>query len=493
MAKKKGKRTSWEIIKNKKGKHKPEFWLLLIVLFALALRLYFFVGPNMNDDMEYVFSSHSVSRGDFSPLSSSSIDSIRSMMILPIAFFFFLFGAGEFAASLYILLTSMLAIVLTFLVGRILFSYKTALAAAFILAIFPLDIAFSTQLVPSVPMTLFLMTSILFFLMAERKKHNPEIYYALSGIFAGISYLTSELFFLAGFFFLPYFILKRKLRREYILLAIGFLIVFSIESIFMFLKTGDMFHRLDVIHEEELRVLTNTDLMYYTRAMFDFINPDYNAHEGNLGIFIYLYIAASLFAVYKRNWKAILLSLFVFISLMYLEFGIMTSTFKPIAKWVRYLVVFGPALSLLTAYFFAEISKRKFLLPELLVFAFAVSLPYTAGATATYNMWVSDFRAEYNYLKNLTEKPIFTDSGSHDYIALYFNFERRINLLEDSTLESVRDSYVIIDGSFGIVTYQPMRERLPEFARNPPSGWALLNVIEGGYDFYSPKIYYVPA
>ena len=75
--------------KDKKG-YKAWFWLVLILLFALGLRLVFFVGPNLNDDMEYVFSSLQISRGDFSPLWSSSIDSIRLMMILPIAFFFFL-------------------------------------------------------------------------------------------------------------------------------------------------------------------------------------------------------------------------------------------------------------------------------------------------------------------------------------------------------------------------------------------------------------------
>jgi len=448
----------------------------------------------MNDDMEYVFSSVQVSKGDFFPIWSPSIDSLRSMMILPISFFFFLLGPSELSASLWPLLASLLTIILTFYIGRVLFDSKAGLVAAFLMAIFTLDIVFATQLVPSVPGMLFMTASMLLFLIAEKekKKNKSKIYFVLSGVFIGLAYLAAELFFIMGFFFLSYFLWKRKFRKEYFLILAGFLIIFSIEAGFMYEKTGNPLHRLNVIHEAELTVETNTDPNYYPRVIFDFIDPSYSAHEGNLGIFVYLFIIASLFAAYKREWRIVFLSIFILIAMTYLQFGVMTSTFKPIAKWVRYLVIFSPAICLSIAYLFVKTTKTRSLLISILIISFIATLPYTVGAAGIYNSWVSDFREAYNYLKTLPERPIFTDSGSHGYITLYFEFKRPIDILEYSTLDQLKDSYVIIDGSSGVVSYPPMRNLLPEYARNPPSDWILLRVITGGQDFYDPKIYYVP-
>lgn len=467
--------------------------LLMIILLGLAMRLIFFVGPNMNDDIEYVSSAYQVSQGNFWPLYSKSIDSIRSMMILPISFFLFLFGSSELTASLWPLLTSILTIILTFLIGKLLFNIKIGLIASFFQAIFPLDIVWSTQLVPSIPMTFFLMVSILIFLIADKMSDNRK--FLISGIFIGMCYLASELFFISFFFLFSYFIIFHKMNRKYIkryiLVLIGFLIIFLVEALFFFLTTKDPFHRIKVIHEEEIRVLTNTDLFYYPRCIFNIINPNFEAHEGNLGLFPFIFILGAFYGFYKRNKKIILFSMFVILSFLYLEFGIMTLTFKPIAKWIRYLVIFGPSMNLVSSNLIFEFRKKGLLIP-IVIFIFITSLPFTANSSYIYNRWVSDFREMYKFLKELPEKPIYTDSGTHGYINLYFGFKRDIRLLENSRLEELKDCYVIVNGSLGAVTYQPMRDLLPDFAKNPPENWILLKTIVGNYDFYDPKIYHVP-
>src|SRR3989344_3789202 len=125
MRKRKSKKRSYsKILCNKKGHIKSEFWLLLIILFALALRLYFFVGLNWSDDVAYVSIANEILAGNYHPTYPNAM---RLMIVYPIAFFYLLFGVGTFSAVIYPLLTSILSIIIVFYFGKKFFNEKIAL------------------------------------------------------------------------------------------------------------------------------------------------------------------------------------------------------------------------------------------------------------------------------------------------------------------------------------------------------------------------------
>jgi len=460
--------------------------LFLIVLFALFLRAYFYVGPNLNDDIDYIFSANQVANGDFYPIYGHSINALRSMMTLPIALFFKLFGPGEITSSLYPLLCSLLTVIVCFFLGKVLINEKVGLYSALIISFFPLDIAYSTQLVPTTPLTLFLSLSLLSFLEAEKK--SKKLFYFLSGLFIGIGYLANELFFVGFIFLISYIILHKKIKSNYIFIFFGALSIFFIEATFLYITTGNPLHRINVIHETERMIGTNTALDYYPRVVFKLLNINFEAHEGNLGIFFYLFLISSLYALSKKNKKMLFLTLWVLLTFLYLEFGIMTTEFKPIAKWVRYLIIFGPSFSILTAFAISNIKKVN-VQYFVLILIFLLSLPYAYGAVQTYRDWTSVFKEEYIFLKGLENKTIYTDQGSLGFLMVYFNFKKDIRNLEFRSIEEIKDAYVIVDGSVGAVYYPPMRERIPQFVRNPPENWKLLKILDTKY--IKPKIYYV--
>ena len=302
-------------------KVRPEIWLILILIFALILRMYFFVGPNMNDDIDYIFSAHEVSEGRFYPLYGISINAIRSMMTAPVALFFKLFGTGIYSASIYPLLCSLITIVAVFFIGKVLVNYKVGLISAIILSFYPVDIAFSTQLVPTTPVTMFITVGLLLFLYGERtKKRNKKMFlFILSGIMIGLSYLANIITIIIVISFaLSYLVFKRKIKKEYFLVILGFMLVFSGEVLFMSVNAHNPWHRLHIIHETEKMIGTNTAMDYYPRVMLKVENVNFNDDEGNLGIYVWLFIVASLFAVaFKPEKKLWFLILFFFLTMFY--------------------------------------------------------------------------------------------------------------------------------------------------------------------------------
>jgi len=182
-------------IKRKIKKMRPEVWLILILVFALTLRLWFFVGIGFNDDSYYLDFADDIYNGKkFTPPRGVHWG-IRIGVYLPVVFFWKLLGISEFSTSFFTLLTSLGSILIVYLIGKELFNSKTGLIAAFLLSIFPLDVIYSTQIGPDIPFQFFSILSLFFLLKSEKSKNRikPRIYILLSGLSLGLSYLFKEL------------------------------------------------------------------------------------------------------------------------------------------------------------------------------------------------------------------------------------------------------------------------------------------------------------
>jgi 4-amino-4-deoxy-L-arabinose transferase-like glycosyltransferase len=481
---------------------RPEIWLILILVFALSLRLYFFIGIGITDDLKYVWSAYLLSSGQWDKYPMKVIDPLRSMMVLPLALVFSIFGVSMHSAAIPPLFFSLGNIVLTYLIGKLIFNKNVGLLAAFFLSIIPLDVVYSTQLIPSHPVTFFMLSSIYLFLRANEcnqkekllKFNKCNVLLLLSGIFWGVAYLANELAFLLPLAFLAFMISNLRAKTNYFLVPLGFLIVFSLELLFFYIVAHDPFWRLKVIHETESTVGTNLDPYYYPRILTKVTNPDFWAQEGKLGFFFYLTCFSSVFLLLRRDKKSYFLILWVLFLLLYLQFGVMTINFRPIAKWARYLIIILPPSVLIVSRFLNIFKKLS--LPVILLIILTTPY-YLINVVEVHNTRVADFKNIYNYLKTTENKTIYADFGSLPYLDFYFGYKRKIIALETvSNVTEIKDSFVVINGSSMVATDINIRSKLPEFMLNPPKKWKLIKVIEGPkigiFETFDPKIYYVP-
>ncbi len=324
----------------------------------------------------------------------------------------------------------------------------------------------------------------------------------LSGISLGFSYLSNTSGVFLFLFYFLYIIIQRKFKFAYALIPVGFLFIFSLETIIFYLHTNEWFFRFSIFHAEELRVVTNTDMNYYPRVLFNIHNPNFFAHEGHFGFFAYLLVPYALFLLYKRDKISIIFFLFLIIVMLYLQFGIMTFTGKPIAKWVRYLVIFVPFISIISSRStLLAFIDRRFKYPAIIILLFLlVTTPYyLIKAGQIHQSLNRDWLEIVEYIKPFDKKTIFTDLGSFGYIDAYLGYSYDVKALEEIRYpKDIINSYVIIDGSRGIVENNGMKSKLPDFIRsgNIPESWVLLKVVEGQnegiYSKFNPRIYYAP-
>ncbi|MFH0861369.1 MAG: glycosyltransferase family 39 protein [Candidatus Altiarchaeota archaeon] len=183
---------------------RKEHGILVILALALALRLYFFLGLNLNDDLVYVNFAHQIAEGKFRL--QSYIFSVRLLMNYPIGLFFILFGANDYSAAAYILLTSMGSIVVAYYLGKVLFNENVGLVAALLMSFFPIEVAYATTIVPDVPVAFYMGLSVLLFILAERK---DDIRYAyLAGVMIGFGGLVKNLSYVIFAFLGSYFVFR---------------------------------------------------------------------------------------------------------------------------------------------------------------------------------------------------------------------------------------------------------------------------------------------
>jgi hypothetical protein len=164
------------------------FWLLMILLFALALRLIYFMGILRGDSVSYAFYAYLMSDDNLAILTEQEryfAGLNRPGLYAPASLFIRLFGASEFSAILFPLFASLITCFFIYKLASNLANKEAGLTAAFLWAIFPLDIFMATQLDPEGPLAMTTAGSVYFLMLANSKeKSAPKIFfYIISTIF----------------------------------------------------------------------------------------------------------------------------------------------------------------------------------------------------------------------------------------------------------------------------------------------------------------------
>ena len=504
-------------LKNIISFNRPEIWLIFILIFALCLRLYFFVGLNWSDDPGYVSDAYRVLKGDF--YLGKYLAGERLMMIYPIAFLFFLFGINNFSAALYPLLSSLGSIVIIFYLGKLLFDEKSGLLSAFLLSIFPLNITYATWPMPDVPVAFLSALVVLLFLKAknlkDRELNKKRILFLLSGILIGISYLNKVSGAIILLFLVPYIlydtIKKRKIDWDYSFLFLGFVLILLFEGTFYFINNGDFFTRYRTVSEFYVpgRAGINSDLKFYPEIMFN-LSHNLSFNWGNLyfvhyGLFYYFILISFIYILIKRDKKSFIPFLWFVLLFLYLEFGSMSYTqYVPIHKLPRHLTVITIPALLCLSYFLTDMVKGKY--PQRKKILFVAVVGFILISSVLYTKFTSDYlkastfdmKEIYKYLKDYPDKNIYCDIGTLSHLRFYFGFKNDEHIKDLSFVKNVkelRDSFVILNGSRGVVENTLGSNNIPNFTRSPSSNWKLMKTIKGPkidiWGSYDPKIYYV--
>ena len=176
---------------NKKNSHiviSENQYLLLILGSAIILRLIFFMGVLRGDAVNYMYQGYLLYRnglGGYAEVTRHIIGSNRPGLYIPVALLFAVFGVSEFTAILFPLVASVFTCFFLYRFARALGGNKAGLLAAFLWAVFPLDVFMATQLDPEAPLAMTTAGAIYFLVSGSSKVSRVQklTLFLLSGAF----------------------------------------------------------------------------------------------------------------------------------------------------------------------------------------------------------------------------------------------------------------------------------------------------------------------
>lgn len=508
-------------------------WVILILIFALFLRLYFFVGIGYNDDSYYLETAGKIFKGYGYKPSRHIFWDVRIGIIFPVVLMWKLFYISELSTSMFFILCSLGSILVSYLIGTEIFNKKVGLISAFLLSIFPLSVVYATQVGPDTP---FQFTSglalFLFIKSVKNKGKNKLILSFFSGIFFGVSYLFHEMLPLMIFLMFFYVVWQNKLKKKkflhlfrkeslknYFLLAGGFLLVFFLQVFYFYSVTGEWFFaerakQYVFTHDKN----SNSNLLWYPTTMFNLRSTYFNwIHDVPLFGFTYYFVVLSIFyLIFKKSLKkSLFLIVWFLLFFAFLEYGLQFFCTKIMdyclyGRNPRYLSVFSiPPLILLGSFLEfdkSNIKRTRFII--VIAFVTITSLFYCYQSSIFLGNGMNDIQEAAEFIETLPIKTIYVpDVWSISKLKFFFKYnETFVNNLKvyqcfgincnDTYYDNgtyISDAYVI---SWLNPYTQIVTNNYPNFMKNPPEDWKLLKTIKlenyGIFDEYDPKIYYAP-
>ncbi len=361
--------------------------LVLATMLALivAVRLYYYTGPifaNSQDEGIYLniikngvinhqlpnfamykganFSNFS----DWRLFASPNIFQFYATLIYPEIFLLSITGFNADYAIGYVIFTSMVEGLFIMLILLRLSSLRAAAIGGVLFAFFPVDVLFSTHVQPLVPAVMGLAIATYLFILArdERKGRRKYTLFVLSGFFGAVGYLSNPSALLFVIFAALYLIVlglrNRKTWKDqskYLsMLAVGFIIGFSITGIYYYTQSGSyLLYPLtdrNVLLEEgnaTMNLTSNVQLRWsanaqntYLQLMLDWQYGPYGKPIWYFGMMFYIFAAMAMLLLIKRQRKAYIFVLmfgFYFLVLSYMPEQVTTVGTLTVIKGVNIL------------------------------------------------------------------------------------------------------------------------------------------------------------
>jgi hypothetical protein len=217
--------------------------LILLLLLAAGLRLRYFSGLQVGDDIVYSTIAAQRIHGDFR---ITNVHEARLGFLLPLTLSYALFGVGELPLLLYNLLSSLGLVAALFFLARRLWGDAAGAIAGALAAIHPNLVFFATECHTDTPVALWQATCVLA-LVAAADSPSSRSLRVLSGLLLGWAYLHKEhavflIPFLAG-----YAIATRRPWTWLFPAALPAAGVFLAETLLNAIVTGNPFQRFAMV------------------------------------------------------------------------------------------------------------------------------------------------------------------------------------------------------------------------------------------------------
>lgn len=224
--------------------------LAAVIAAGFLLRLGLFTGFALGDDVFYQLQAIAHGIGGVWPPEPYHWET-RLGITLPTAALFRAFGLARWVPIIVPLAASTVGIWVTYRIAREFVDHRTALIAAVFQATYPLEVVYSTQLFPDVPVALFESLSLWFWIRALRSERRSD--YAWAGAYFGMAYLCRETVLMAGPAYIALWGLHRRWRRPGVAWSAMTAMAFPLsEMVLYWLSAGNPLYRLQAMASRQL-------------------------------------------------------------------------------------------------------------------------------------------------------------------------------------------------------------------------------------------------
>lgn len=510
--------------------------LAALLALALAVRLAFFFGGIRGSDA-YLYSEHAwdVATGRYSMLGNTralglapapspeqaardvapAMAALRFGVVLPTALAYRLFGVGDVQAALFPLLASLGTVIVIARLGALLADEVTGHWAAFLAAVYPLDVQLATLLGPDSFFPLLSGAAVLAFLSGQAacaggRPARASLLFFGAGVALGIAGTLRET---ALVLLLPLALMFAWARRPawaHMLVPAGVVLVLGAEVFAFWLGTGVPTYRLRVAALFESLLAGSpvaiTSFLFYPRAMLGLDLAGF-ARCG-----IYFLLAAA--AIAARAAAAPLV-LWLVPVLAVLTFGSVSLTrYVPIVKAHGYLSIVTVPVVLLAALLAARLARlrpRPAWAVALGTVVLVTSLYATSRVLANVRADARPYRLVAAVLTEDPAHPVWVHNArwqlSLNYFLRYDTGYRYVTLdaqpaarLRDLSAirdpRGIDDAYVVVHARYLAwdAWARPVawRPEVPRFLVDPPAAWSVVLADRGTPAYNAVTLYRVP-
>lgn len=306
------------------------------VLLGLLLRGWMFSGYVGGDDSAYITQAYLYYTGAMLP----PVDhwGLRGLLVLLTAASFSLFGINAFAVGFFPMVVSLSGIFVAYGLGRFAGRTETGLMAAFLVAIFPMEVIFGSHLFPYAFLSVLCSACLLAFMVGERS--GRPILFLVCGLLLGMAYLARETALFCGLFFMAWIISERRIKPAWLLAPLGFAIVFAVECAFYAQIAGHPLYRLQTLaglggeRSDTIGEVTKSAYLSLQWWVEPFIRP---IAEQEIGLYFLVFLVAAVRLALRQRENRWLL-LWIVPILAYTVYGTVSpSEYLPLRRLPRYL------------------------------------------------------------------------------------------------------------------------------------------------------------
>lgn len=217
--------------------------LPLLVLLALAIRVWCFVGYQGHDDRSYIaFAWMFAHGGDFVSRQIADPWTGRLFAWLPMSIYVRLFGGGEWVLALNSLGASLASVVIVYLLARRFYGERAGVLAGLLMAALPIDVLYGTRAFGDQATGTLCAAALAGWLMMLEDR--PRGWAFATGLVWGLAYLSKETAVLMA---VPFALILWQRGvvpvRELAWVAAGLALIVGFELLFWAVNTGDPLYR----------------------------------------------------------------------------------------------------------------------------------------------------------------------------------------------------------------------------------------------------------